>query len=82
MTTDDKAALNAAQEWLARFAERKDHAMKYWAYEGDAELFARYIVTGRYPASQPAMDEVTRMLSIWTSILSEPMRPLAIRASG
>lgn len=60
MTTDDKAALDAAREWLEKADARKDHAMKYWAYEGDAELFARYIVTGRYPASQFAKGEEGR----------------------
>lgn len=49
MTADDKAAFDAAREFMDRYAERKDHGMEYWAYERDAMLFADFILTGKYP---------------------------------
>lgn len=45
---DDTAALNAAREFIECFNNRSDHSMIYWAYEGDAIAFARYIVSGIY----------------------------------
>lgn len=56
MTGDEKAVYDAAAEWMARYEERKDHAMRHWAYEGDAYIFAQFILTGRYikPETRPA----------------------------
>lgn len=48
MTADEKAAYDAATEWMAKYKERRDHAMQYWAYEGDAFSFAQFILTGCY----------------------------------
>lgn len=57
MTADEKAAHDAAVEWMARYKERKDHAMEYWAYERDAKAFAQFILTGRYNIPEPASSE-------------------------
>ncbi len=48
MTADEKAAYDAAKEWMDRFYERADHSMDYWAYEKDAKHFAQFILTGKY----------------------------------
>jgi hypothetical protein len=48
MTADAKSALYAAQKWMEKYQERKDHGMGYWAYEEDAKKFAQFILTGEY----------------------------------
>lgn len=48
MTEDDKKAVAKAKAFLEASRERKDHAMRYWAYEWDAEQMAHYITTGKW----------------------------------
>lgn len=51
MTQDEREALAAAKSFMALSKERKDHAMRYWAYEWDAERFAHFILTGKWLAA-------------------------------
>ena len=46
MTPAERSALEFARDWLEKSKERTDHAMRYWAYEWDAERMARFIVSG------------------------------------
>ena len=51
MTQDEMEALAAAKSFMALSKARKDHAMRYWAYEFDAERFAHFVLTGKWLAA-------------------------------